>query len=92
MEILRPVILKSQFEIVDLLFRLFVGGPFAYQLVYADRPLLALDPHPIYQTTEKGIADRASYVGQDVPLLQYLLRLEKIGENPEDYESIWYYY
>jgi lysine 2,3-aminomutase len=41
---------------------------------------------------EKGIADRPSYVGYDIPLLQYLSRLESIGENADDYESIWYYY
>jgi lysine 2,3-aminomutase len=41
---------------------------------------------------EKNIADRNTYVGADVPILEYLKRLEGIGENPEDYESIWYYF
>ncbi len=41
---------------------------------------------------EKGIVERPPYVGHDVPLLEYLLRLETIGENADDYESIWYYY
>jgi lysine 2,3-aminomutase len=41
---------------------------------------------------EKNIASRETYVGADIPILEYLTRLEEIGENAEDYESIWYYY
>jgi lysine 2,3-aminomutase len=41
---------------------------------------------------EKGIAARESYVGADVPVLEYLQRLQDTGEDPRDYESIWYYY
>ena len=29
---------------------------------------------------------------KDVPILDYLARLKKIGENPEDYASIWFYF
>ncbi len=32
------------------------------------------------------------YVGQDVPILPYLERLEEIGENAGDYWSIWNYF
>ncbi len=39
----------------------------------------------ISQTTQ-------TYVGQDVPILPYLERLEKVGEKAEDYWSIWNYY
>jgi hypothetical protein len=28
----------------------------------------------------------------DVPILPYLERLEERGEDPREYESIWYYY
>lgn len=60
------------------------------------RDLLAILPDGSrvydFHPWEKGIADRASYVGRDIPILQYLMRLEEIGENPDDYESIWYYY
>ncbi|MDY0003251.1 MAG: KamA family radical SAM protein [Polyangia bacterium] len=41
---------------------------------------------------EKGIAWRDSYVGLDVPVLEYLQNLQDIGEDPRDYDSIWYYY
>lgn len=41
---------------------------------------------------EKKIADQKTYVGDDVPILDYLKRLEEIGENASEYESIWYYF
>jgi len=41
---------------------------------------------------EKNILDRGSYVGRDVPLLEYLQRLAGIGEDPSEYAGIWYYY
>ena len=63
---------------------------------FQHRDLLAIMPDGArvydFHPWEKGIADRASYVGYDVPLLQYLSRLEEIGEDPDEYESIWYYY
>jgi lysine 2,3-aminomutase len=33
-----------------------------------------------------------NYVGGDVQILDYLNRLAAIGEDPNDYRSIWYYY
>lgn len=41
---------------------------------------------------EKKIADQKTYVGDDVPILDYLKRLEEIGECASEYESIWYYF
>lgn len=41
---------------------------------------------------EKKIADQKTYVGTDVPILDYLKRLEAIGESSSDYETIWYYF
>ncbi len=41
---------------------------------------------------EKNIIDRGTYVGVDVPILSYLERLADMGENPDDYAGIWYYY
>jgi lysine 2,3-aminomutase len=41
---------------------------------------------------EKKIADQKTYVGDDVPILDYLKRLEEIGEPASEYESIWYYF
>jgi lysine 2,3-aminomutase len=41
---------------------------------------------------EKNIVQRENYVGSDVSILDYLQRLTAIGEDPDDYMSIWYYY
>ncbi|MBN2705203.1 MAG: KamA family radical SAM protein [Deltaproteobacteria bacterium] len=43
---------------------------------------------------EDGIARVAPrpYVAWDVPVLEYLERLAAIGEKPDDYQSIWYYF
>jgi lysine 2,3-aminomutase len=42
---------------------------------------------------EKNIVDQGSYVGEIVPIYEYLRRLEvERGCNPWDYESIWYYF
>jgi lysine 2,3-aminomutase len=41
---------------------------------------------------EKGVTRREPYVGADVPIFEYLSRLAESGENPEDYDSIWYYF
>ncbi|MHB9027508.1 MAG: KamA family radical SAM protein [Candidatus Latescibacterota bacterium] len=41
---------------------------------------------------EKNVVSRDTYVGTDVPIFEYLTRLEESGENPEDYGSIWYYF
>ncbi|MBN1570145.1 MAG: KamA family radical SAM protein [Acidobacteria bacterium] len=67
-----------------------------YLRAFQHRDLLAIMPDGSrvydFHPWEKGIVDRASYVGHDVPLLQYLSRLEEIGEDPDEYSSIWYYY
>jgi lysine 2,3-aminomutase len=36
--------------------------------------------------------ERESYVGEDIPILEYLAKLQALGENLQDYASIWYYY
>lgn len=41
---------------------------------------------------EKNIMKRDSYIGSDIPILTYLSRLREIGENPDNYSSIWYYF
>jgi lysine 2,3-aminomutase len=40
---------------------------------------------------EKNVVRRDTYVGADVPILDYLQRLAAIGEDTRDYGSIWYY-
>ncbi len=41
---------------------------------------------------EKKIVPQHTYVGDDIPILEYLKRLTDIGEKMEDYRSIWYYF
>jgi lysine 2,3-aminomutase len=42
---------------------------------------------------EKNITKNMStHIGQDVPILDYLIRLDGFGEDVSDYETIWYYY
>jgi lysine 2,3-aminomutase len=41
---------------------------------------------------EKNIVEREPYLGRDVPILDYLQRLEEEGEDGRDYASIWYYF
>ncbi len=41
---------------------------------------------------EKNIAKVKPYIYTDVTIKDYLEKLKKRGENPEDYRSIWYYY
>jgi len=41
---------------------------------------------------EKNIARQETYLSKDVPILTYLERLARLGEDVSDYESIWYYF
>ena len=41
---------------------------------------------------EKFLQPVPSYTHRDVPIHDYLLELERRGEDPEDYRTIWYYY
>jgi lysine 2,3-aminomutase len=42
---------------------------------------------------EKNISNTArTHLSEDVPILDYLIRLDDIGENFHDYGTIWYYY
>jgi lysine 2,3-aminomutase len=42
---------------------------------------------------EKNISNiTKTHLSEDVPILDYLLRLDAIGENINEYETIWYYY
>jgi lysine 2,3-aminomutase len=67
-----------------------------YLRAFQHRDLLAILPDGTrvygFHPWEKGISKQAEYVGHDVPLLRYLARLEAIGENVDEYESLWYYY
>ncbi|MCE5295641.1 MAG: KamA family radical SAM protein [Euryarchaeota archaeon] len=41
---------------------------------------------------EKNIVKAPTYVHRDVPIIDYLDRLEGVGEDKSDYWSIWYYF
>ena len=42
---------------------------------------------------EKNISNVVkTYIHEDVPILDYLMRLDALGEDPHEYETIWYYY
>jgi lysine 2,3-aminomutase len=48
-----------------------------------------------YHPWEKNISGThplSTFITRDVPILEYLERLEKFGENMADYQTIWYYY
>jgi lysine 2,3-aminomutase len=39
----------------------------------------------------KKITPQRTYIAKDVPIYEYLSRLEAIGENVDEYENIWFY-
>jgi len=41
---------------------------------------------------DRSIVEEKNYIGVDVPILDYLQRLKKIGEDITRYRTIWYYY
>lgn len=61
-----------------------------------DRELIAIRPDGrrvyLFHPWEKGIAAVEPWAYADVSIHDYLQRLEALGEDPDDYESIWYYY
>ncbi len=68
-----------------------------YLRAQSSRDLLAIKPNGsrVYEffPWERNLKDGLdTYVGYDVPILEYLKRLESMGEDPADYSTIWYYY
>jgi len=41
---------------------------------------------------DRGLASRKNFIGTDAPVLTYLERMKAIGENIDEYQTIWYYY
>lgn len=41
---------------------------------------------------EKYMAPVDTFLYKDTPIYSFLNRLEKMGENPDDYKTIWYYF
>jgi len=67
-----------------------------YLRAYQHRDVISVlpDGSRVYEfhPWEKNIKHQKSYVGVDVPILDYLLKLKKLGENISQYETIWYYF
>ncbi|MDX9723149.1 MAG: KamA family radical SAM protein [Myxococcota bacterium] len=63
---------------------------------YQHRDLLTVlpDGRRVYEfhPWEKMIAQREPYVGTDLSIYDYLCRLRDAGEDPAEYQSIWYYF
>jgi len=45
-----------------------------------------------FQSWEKHIRTMDNYIFKDIPISYYLERLKSIGENVNEYKSIWYYF
>lgn len=67
-----------------------------YIRAWQHRDLIAIFPDGTrlyeFHPWDKKILSQKTYLGTDVSILDYLERLREIGEDPRDYESIWYYY
>ncbi|MFQ6117244.1 MAG: KamA family radical SAM protein, partial [Candidatus Bipolaricaulia bacterium] len=63
---------------------------------WQDRELIAIRPDGkrvyLLHPWEKGIAPVEPWIYIDTPIYDYLREIERRGEDPKDYESIWYYY
>ncbi len=68
-----------------------------YLRAYHHRDLIAIlpDGSRLYEfhPWEKNISGFTStFASEDVPILDYLIRLDGVGEDVSDYETIWYYH
>jgi lysine 2,3-aminomutase len=63
---------------------------------WQDRELIAIRPDGrrvyLWHPWEKGITPTRPWIYVDNSIHKYLKALEKLGEDPTDYASIWYYY
>jgi len=63
---------------------------------WQDRELLAIRPDGrrvyLWHPWEKGITPMEPWVYTDNSIYDYLRELERLGEDPMEYETIWYYY
>ena len=71
-----------------------LGKSYLRALQHRDIISLLPDGSRVYEfhPWEKNIRQQKSYVGIDVPILDYLQRLDEIGEDISKYETIWYYF
>ena len=68
----------------------------SYLIAWQDHDVIMLTPdgRRIYEffPWERNISPVDSFIHVDVPILSYLRRLEEMGENLDDYRTIWYYF
>ena len=63
---------------------------------WQDHELIAIQPNGSrvysFHPWEKNIDQIKPYLYTDIPIKGYLDQLRDRGEDPEEYNSIWYYY
>jgi lysine 2,3-aminomutase len=63
---------------------------------WQDRELIAIRPDGrrvyLWHPWEKGITPMKPWLYLDISIHEYLQDLERLGEDPADYASLWYYY
>lgn len=68
----------------------------SYLIAWQDHDVIMLTPdgRRVYEffPWERNISPVESFIHVDVPILGYLRRIEEMGENREDYKTIWYYF
>ena len=71
-----------------------MGKNYLRALQHRDLLTLLPDGARVYEfhPWEKGVAGVETYLATDVPILDYLERLQELGESPGDYASIWFYF
>jgi lysine 2,3-aminomutase len=66
-----------------------------YLRAFQHRDLITLLPDGArlyhFHPWEKNVAECEGFLTPDVPILDYLIRLSEIEEDPADYDSIWFY-
>ncbi len=72
-----------------------LGKNYLRASIYRDLISILPDGSRLYEfhPWERNISNTArTHLSEDVPILDYLFRLDAIGENIHDYDTIWYYY
>jgi len=68
----------------------------AHVRAWQDRELIGLDKEGqriyLWHPWEKGITPVEPFFYKDISIYSYLKKLQKMGENLEEYKTIWYYY
>jgi lysine 2,3-aminomutase len=67
-----------------------------YLIAWQDHDVIMITPdgRRVYEffPWERNISPVDSFIHVDVPILRYLQRMEALGEDRDDYRTIWYYF